>query len=164
MSSSKYIQKVFAADESSVGEDSIANSNRSEIEIFVASEALTAGATVSLDLAKTSNGERLLYVKEADATDCCPVGVYLGYPLDGGSPASKVDAAQGAKVEILTKGIAEEALTNGSGVAIVLGDALAISIDGKLVNANASDKAQCAIALEASSVDGTSRVFVINNF
>ncbi len=52
MSSSDYIQKVFAADEiaSSVdlGQDSTQDSNRNQVEIFVASEAIAAGALVSL--------------------------------------------------------------------------------------------------------------------
>ena len=164
MSSSDYIQKIFAADEiaSSVdlGQSSTQDSNRNQVEIFVASEAIAAGALVSLDLAKANNGLRLLSVKEADGTDACPVGVAVTAALSG------------AKVEVVIKGIVEEAKTKGDVVNIAVGDALIVNTGGKLhaqaVNeggaATFNLKPTVAVALEATTADGTSRVYVMKNF
>jgi hypothetical protein len=156
MASSNYIQKIFAADEVAgsvdLGEGSTQDSNRNQVEIFLASEAITAGALVSLDLSQTTNGEKLFIIAEADATDACPVGVAVSA------------IAANAKGEVVIKGIVEEALTNGSATPIVVGDALTFSADGKLVKKAAANEPECAVALEAQAADGTSRVYVLKRF
>jgi len=164
MATNTLIQKLFGADESGVGEDSNAVSNRVQHETFRAGEAITAGACVSLDVSASTNGERALIVFEADTADAVPVGVY----------DSDVDAAAGDYIRVCVKGIVEEALTDGSGdTAIAVGDALIIGgADGKLVPkiidvslaADYNLKPTVAIAMEASSADATSRVLVIKNF
>ena len=184
MSSSKYIQRIFSADESSVGEGSIGISNRSVIEEFVASEAISAGATVSLDVSQSTDGEILLKVAEADGTDNVPVGIYLGYELDQSDDVASgditpVDAASGDRIKVLIRGIAVEALVDGSGDNISSGDKLTFSTDGKLVLVTqfrtdlgdgtgtttgtvAQPDQVVAIALEANTTDSTSKVLVIN--
>lgn len=154
MASSNYIQKIFSADElgGSLGEDSVQDSNRNNVEIFLAGETITAGALVSLDLSQSTNGEKLFVIKEADATDACPIGVCV----DG--------AAQDAKCEVVIKGIVEEALTDGDPTAIAVGDALTLSVDGKLVKKAAANSPECAVALEAQAADGTSRVYIVKRF
>lgn len=155
MASSNYIQKIFAADEVAgsvdLGQGSTQDSNKNQVEIFLASEAITAGALVSLDLSQTTNGEKLFIIALADATDACPVGVAVNA------------IAEGAKGEVVIKGIVEEALVNGT-APVAVGDALTLSTDGKLIKKTAAEEPQCAIALEASSSDATSRVFVCKNF
>lgn len=165
MSSSDYIQKTYAADEiassTDLGQSSTQDSNRNQVEIFVASETIAAGAAVSLDLAKTNNGLRLLAVKEADATDCVPVGICV----DG--------AAAGEKVEVVIKGIVEEAKVKADSTNVAVGAALYFSSAAGKLSAQPIDeggsgtfnlKAPCAVAIEASSADGTSRVYVLKNF
>lgn len=164
MSSSDYIQKVFSADEiassTDLGQSSTQDSNRNQVEIFIASEAISAGDLVSLDLAKANNGLRLLCVKVADGTDACPVGVAVAA------------AAADAKVEVVIKGIVEEAKTKGDVVNIAVGDALIVNTAGKLHaqavdeggSANFNLKPSVAVALEATTADGTSRVYIMKNF
>ena len=164
MSSSDYIQKVFSADEiassTDLGQSSTQDSNRNQIEIFVASEAISAGDLVSLDLAKANNGLRLLCVKVADATDACPVGVAVAA------------AAENDKVEVTIKGIVEEAKVKADVVNVAVGDGLYCNTAGKLHaekvaeggSATFNTKVAAAVALEASSADGTSRVYIIKNF
>ena len=165
MSSSDYIQKTYAADEiassTDLGQSSTQDSNRNQVEIFVAGETIAAGAAVSLDLSKANNGLRLLVIKELDATDACPVGICV----DG--------AASGEKVEVVVKGIVESALVDGSSTNVAVGDALYFgSAAGKLeaqpidegASATFNLKAPCAVAIEATSADAASRVYVIKNF
>lgn len=167
MATNTLIQKLFANDESGVGEDVIGSSDRRVIERFRASEVITAGATVSLDLSQTSNAEKSFIVALADGTDACPVGVFDA-SADSGDPATDGTIY----VDIVTRGIVEEALVDGSGTNVAVGDALFISSAGKLV-AQAVDEggaatfnlqAPVAIALEAQNADGTSRVYVISQF
>lgn len=153
MATNTLIQKLFAADESGVGEDSNAVSSRVQHETFRAGETISAGATVSLDFSQTSNGERALVVKEADSADACPIGVYDG----------SVEAASGSFIKVCIRGIVEEALVNGT-VAVAVGDALAISADGKLVKRAAAEDALVAYAMEAISTDASARVFVVKNY
>ena len=172
MATSTLIQKIFGADESGVGEDSNLVSNRIQTEKFRCSEAIAAGATVSLDVSQSSNGERAMVVALADAADYVPVGVYAG----------STAAASGDLIDVTLRGIVEEALTDGSGTAITAGDRLYVSTAGKLIKAPEyrSDQKEgsggagagavtqqvhiVAIALEASSSDASSRVFVLKNF
>ena len=172
MATNTLIQKLFGSDETGVGEDSNAVSNRIVTEKFLASEAISAGATVSLDVSQSSNGQRAMIVAEADASDYVPVGIYAG----------SVDAASGDYIDVILRGIVEEALVDGSGTAITAGDRLYVSTAGKLVKAPSyrSDQKEgsggagagavtqqvhvVAIALEASSSDASSRVFVLKNF
>ena len=154
MASSTYIQKLFANDElgGSLGEDSVQDSNRNQVEIFLAGEAISAGAAVSLDLSQATNGEKLFVIKEADSTDACPIGVAVNA------------IASGDKGEVVIKGIVEEALTKGDVANIAVGDALsANTADGKLEKAAAAEL-HVAVALEATTADGTSRVYVVKNF
>ena len=64
MATSTLIQKLFASDESGVGEDSIKVSNRQEVEIFFTSEAISDGDLVCLDISKTSDGDKMSYIKK----------------------------------------------------------------------------------------------------
>ena len=170
MATSTLIQKLFGADESGVGEDSNLVSNRIVTEKFRASEAISAGACVSLDVSAASNGERSMIVALADGSDYVPVGI-----------ASTEASAAGEYIDVIIRGIVEEALVDGSGTSVAAGDRLAISTAGKLVKSTqfrtdlgdgtgtttgtvASPDLIVAIALEAQSSDATSRVFVLKNF
>ena len=131
MATSTLIQKLFGADEiassDDLGQSSTAVSNRQQTETFHCSEAITAGAAVALDVSQANNGLRSLVVAEADATDYVIVGVYTG-----GDNAD--DAEADTDIEVVIRGIVEEALVDGSGSAITAGDALFVGVDGKLIN------------------------------
>lgn len=154
MATNTLIQKLFASDETGVGEDSAAVSNRIQHETFRAGEAITAGALVSLDFSQTTNGERALVVKEADAADCVPIGIY-----DGAN-----DAVSGEFIKVCIRGIVEEALVDGDPTNVAIGDLLTISVDGKLVKCAAHEDPPVAVAMEAQAADATSRVFVLKNY
>jgi hypothetical protein len=77
MATSTLIQKLFASDESGVGEDSVKVSNRQETEIFFASEAIVDGDIVCLDISKTSDGDKMSYVKKGK-TDAAATAVCIG--------------------------------------------------------------------------------------
>jgi len=68
MATNTLLQKLYAADESGVGEDSVLVSNRRQVETFVASEDITDGDIVCLDISKTDDGEKMLYIKKADTS------------------------------------------------------------------------------------------------
>jgi hypothetical protein len=87
MATSDLIQKLYASDETGVGEDGVTQSNRRRIERFRASEVITAGATVSLDVSQASNGQKSFIIAEADASDYIPVGVFDS-DVDGGDPSA----------------------------------------------------------------------------
>ena len=130
MATSDLIQKLYASDESGVGEDGVTMSNRRRIERFRVSEQITAGATVSLDVSQSDNGQRAMVVALADASDYIPVGVFDSDD-DSANPA---DADVGdVFINVVTRGIVEEALTDGSGTAIAAGDRLTVDTAGKLV-------------------------------
>lgn len=170
MATNTLIQKLFGVDETGVGESDAGVSNRQQIETFRCSEAITAGAVVSLDVSQTSNGLRGMVVALADAADYIPVGVAVS--------AGAIDTY----IDVTIRGIVEEALTKGDAVAITAGDRLVVGTAGKLEKAPSyrSDQKEgdggagagavtqqkliVAIAMEAQAGDGSSRVFVLNNY
>jgi hypothetical protein len=169
MATNTLLQKLFAVDETGVGETDAGVSNRQQIETFRCSEAIAAGATVSLDVSQTSNGLRGMVVSEADAADYIPVGIAVSA------------GAEDSFIEVTIRGIVEEALTKGDVVGITAGDALVISSAGKLEKAPSYrtdlgdgtgvtagtlliQQTIVAIAMEAQAADGSSRVFVLNNY
>jgi hypothetical protein len=186
MATNTLIQKLFASDETGVGEDSNAVSNRQQIEKFRASEVITAGATVSLDVSQTSNGLRGLVVAEADADDYAPVGIYQGYnSMDEAAVIAGTitpqDAAAGDFIDIVIRGIVEEALTKGDVVGIDAGDRLTMSTDGKLIKVDSyrtdlgdgtgtttgavtQSPHVVAIAMEDQTADSKTRVLVLKSW
>lgn len=169
MATSTLIQKLFGADEiassDDLGQSSTQVSNRQQIEKFHCSEAITAGAAVALDVSQANNGLRSLVVAEADSTDYVIVGIYTG-----GEDAA--DAEADTDIDVVIRGIVEEALVDGSASSITAGDALFVGANGKLVSQEVDEdgsadfflKAPAAIAMEDSTADETARVYVIKNF
>ena len=89
MATNTLIQKLFASDESGVGEDSIKVSNRQELETFFASEAIADGDLVCLDISKTSDGDKMSYVKKLK-TDAGVTAVAIGIADQGVSAGEQV--------------------------------------------------------------------------
>ena len=77
MATNTLIQKLFASDESGVGEDSVKVSNRQELETFFASESISDGDLVCLDISKSSDGDKMSYVKKLK-TDAGLTAVAIG--------------------------------------------------------------------------------------
>ena len=67
MSSSRYIQKVYASDESGVGEDSATQSARQRTEVFRAGEAISQGDAVCFDLLQGVIAQMFEVVKKLDS-------------------------------------------------------------------------------------------------
>ena len=143
----------------------VTSSNRRVSEIFIASENLAANTVVSLDLSQSDDSDKALYVKTADTTDACPIGVI------------EQDYAAGEDVTVILRGIVDAKVnsTNASGYTdIAVGDALVSQIAGGVLTAAGVDengtaafnlKAATAIALAASTNTAeTISVFVIKNF
>jgi len=138
--------------ESGVG---YATSNRNQTEHFLAAEAIAEGAVVALDLSQT-DADRMLFVKEADATDTCPIGVALEA------------VAAGAKVKVCIKGICT-AKVDGSATNIADGDALFITSTAGVAGARtdatgANLKPYIAVALVNSTAAESIEVYVCKNF
>lgn len=95
MATNTLIQKLFASDESGVGEDSIKVSNRQELETFFASENIADGDLVCLDISKTSDGDKMSYVKKLK-TDAGVTAVAIGIADQG--------VAAGEQVRVVIKG------------------------------------------------------------
>jgi|TARA_R100000479_G_scaffold136481_1_gene73153 hypothetical protein len=94
MATSTLLQKLFASDEgASVGADSVLVSNRRQVETFIASEAISDGDFVCLDLAKSTDGEKLLYIKKLNS---------------------------GAGATVLAIGVADEAIGSGEQGTVVI--------------------------------------------
>jgi len=142
----------------------VTSSNRRVSEIFIASENLAANTVVSLDLAQSDASDKALYVKTADTTDACPIGVI------------EQDYAAGEDVTVILRGIVDAKVnsTNPTYTDIAVGDALVSQIAGGVLTAAGIDeagsaafnlKAATAIALAASTNTAeTISVFVIKNF
>lgn len=142
----------------------VTSSNRRVSEIFIASENLAANTVVSLDLSQSDVSDKALYVKTADTSDACPIGVI------------EQDYAAGEDVTVILRGIVDAKVnsTNPTYTDIAVGDALVSRIAGGVLVAAGIDengtaafnlKAATAIALAASSNTAeTISVFVIKNF
>jgi len=82
--------------------------NRSQVETFLASEAIASGDLVSMDLSQAIDGDKALYVSKADtgtATDTCAIGFALN------------SASLGEKVDVTIAGIHVSANVDGATVA-----------------------------------------------
>ena len=139
MATNTLIQKLFGADEVDVGETDAGVSNRQQIETFRCSEAIAAGATVSLDVSQTSNGLRGMVVSEAEGeTKGDVVGITAGDALVISS-AGKLEKAPSYRTDL------------GDGTGTTTGTVL---VQPVIV----------AIAMETTAADATSRVFVLSNY
>jgi len=132
-----------------------ATSNRNQTETFLAGEDLAAGALVALDLSQT-DADQLLFVKECDGTDVCPIGVCH----DG--------ASEGEKAVVTIKGIVEMKV-DGSATNIAAGNALFPSATAGVAVAKtdatgANITPYAAVALEASTAAESISVYVCKNF
>jgi len=91
-------------------------SNRRQVETFIASEAILANQAVCFDMAKANDAEKVVFVKVANttaATACC-IGI------------AREAAAIGARVEVVISGITEFISSGGA----TAGDSLSVSTTG----------------------------------
>ena len=122
MATNRLIQRLFGADESGVGEDAVAVSNRRVVETFRAAGAIGEGDLVCFNVADGGAGEVVMEVIE------CPAGAH---PIG----AAIASAASGEDVRVVIGGIAEAQVkgseSNGAGgeqnAVISSGDYLCIS-------------------------------------
>lgn len=131
----------------------VSSSFRRQIESFIAAEAITANDLVAVDLSQTEDGDKALYVVQADtgtATDKLAVGFALA------------DAASGEVVEVTVAGIHVSANVAGATVA---GSPLAVgSTAGQAAVYTAADlNPIIGYATEADATN-VATVFVIKQF
>lgn len=128
--------------------------NRRQVETFIAAEAIAANDLVSLDLSKTGDGDKGIYIVKADtgtATDKCAIG----FALNGATAA-------GETVDVTVAGIHESANVDGATAA---GDTLCVgSTAGRAsIYANTDVVPIIAISAEADTAN-VATVFVIKQF
>ena len=112
MATNTLIQKLYGKDETGVGEGEASQSNRRQVETFIASAAIVAGDVLAFDLSQTSDGLKMMRVIKADtdvATSKCFVGVAL-----------EAAAAEGDRVDVCLQGICTALVHTGGGVGVPL--------------------------------------------
>jgi hypothetical protein len=106
MATNTLIQKLYGADESGVGEDSGSQSNRRQVETFIAKTAIALGAPVGFDFAgPPSAGELIGKVVETNTGTAATVSC-IGVALNA--------AAAGARVDVCLSGVCEARLANAT--------------------------------------------------
>ena len=118
MSSVRYINKVYASDESSVGEDSATQSARQVLEVFRAGEAISAGDAVCFDLSQSTIAQMFAIVKKLDS-GAANTSVFCGVAAE--------TAASGDYVKVVVEGLAPDANVDGATARIVTGKHLSNS-------------------------------------
>jgi len=130
----------------------VAAMNRRQVETFIASEAITANDLVSLDLSKTSDGDKGIFVAQANSTgtDKCAIGFALN------------DAEEGETVDVTIAGIHTSANVDA---AVVAGDSLCVGATSGQADVYEAGFTFpiIAIAAEADSTN-VATVFVIKQF
>lgn len=131
MATNRLIQKLFAHDESGVGEDSIAVSDRRQVEKFRVlavgagqTETVAAGDIVALKLDAGSDGEVAFSVSKAAADSHC-IGVAISGGTSTTDSGSNVTAAP--FIDVCISGIAEaqvEGANNAGNATVSAGDFL----------------------------------------
>ena len=142
MSSSNLIQRLYGADESSVGEAGITQSARRTVMRFRAGEAITAKDAVSLDLSQSDDGDKAMVVTQTDTgtpADSCFIGIAL-----------TTASAAGAFIDVVTAGVAEaNTAASAVGKMLVIGGTAGRLQD--IADGATEMQQHCAIACEAHS-------------
>ena len=154
MATSTLLQKIFAADESGVGEDSVLDSNRRQVETFICSEAIDDGDIVCLDISKSTDGEKMLYVKKAN-TGAGATTLTIGV-------ADQSTGEAGDTVRVVIKGFKKDAnvATGGN-----TGDRIVGSSTGGRATQYAASSTQAILGyqLEAAAANKAD-VYIIKQF
>ena len=127
--------------------------NRRQVETFIAAEAIAANDLVSLDLSKTGDGDKGIYIVKADtgtATDKCAIG----FALNGATAA-------GETVDVTVAGIhvAANVATIGAGASLCVG-----STAGRASIYTNTDVVPIIAISAESDTDNVATVFVIKQF
>ena len=177
MSSVRYINKVYASDESSVGEDSATQSARQVLEVFRAGEAITSGDAVCFDLSQSTIAQMFAVVKKLDS-GAANTSVFCGVASE--------DAASGDYVKVVVEGLAPDAnvassvakgdylILSATGGRLAAQETIDLAVDGASnitttatsVNVDvggAVGAVKCAIALEADTANAAD-VWVIKSY
>jgi hypothetical protein len=161
MATSTLLQYLEPTDGSGVALG-VTPSNRRQVETFIASEAIAANDLVSLDLSKTDDGDKALYVVKADtgtATDTFAVG----FALDAA-------AAAGDNIQVTIAGVHKDANVDGStaaGTRLVVGSTAgraSIAVDiNEGGSGTVAQRPIIAVAVEADTAN-VATVIVIKQF
>jgi len=170
MSSSRYIQKVYASDESGVGEDSATQSARQRTEVFRAGEAIAKGDAVCFDLSQGVIAQMFEVVKKLDsgaanssvfcgiAAEAIAVNDFGKVVVEGLAPDANVDGAT-AKGDYLILSATGGRLEPQATIELVVNGAGALTTSGLSPVSQTVDvggnvgAVKCAIALEADTAN-----------
>jgi len=170
MSSSRYIQKVYASDESGVGEDSATQSARQRTEVFRAGEAISQGDAVCFDLSQGVIAQMFEVVKKldsgaADSSVFCGIAAediaindFGKVVVEGLAPDANVDGAT-AKGDYLILSSTAGRLEPQATIELVVNGAGALTTSGLSPVSQTVDvggdvgAVKCAIALEADTAN-----------
>ena len=133
--------------------------NRQQFETFLAGETVAAGDVVCLDLSKTADSDKALYVVKTDSAATSKkavVGVVVGSVQSDGALTA------GSKISVCIRGIASTKVS----AAVAQGSYLSVSATaGQLDDTALAVTAPFgAIALEAAGAAGTIKAFVLGLF
>tara|TARA_R100000963_G_C4640767_1_gene104421 strand:+ start:458 stop:907 length:450 start_codon:yes stop_codon:yes gene_type:complete len=99
------------------------SSNRRQVETFLASAAIAANDLVCLDITKTADSDKALFIKKADTTTGATI-VAIGFALNAAADA-------GDEVRVTIAGVHESAATSASAVGMRL---MASSTAGRAID------------------------------
>lgn len=170
MSSSRYIQKVYASDESGVGEDSATQSARQRTEVFRAGEAIAKGDAVCFDLSQGVIAQMFEVVKKLNsgaantsvfcgiAAEAIAANAFGKVVVEGLMPDANVDGAT-AKGDYLILSSTGGRLAPQATVELAVNGAGALAVTGLSPVSQTVDvggnvgAVKCAIALEADTAN-----------
>ena len=149
MATSTLLQSLNDSDNQS----GVTASNRRQVESFLASEAITANDLVCLDFSKSDDGDKALYIKQADSSDGLTVAG-IGFALN--------TAAAGETCTVTVAGLHVSANVDAL---TAVGDRLKVSATGGRagIYTNADTVPIIGYAVEADTANVAS-VFVIKQF
>ena len=134
-------------------------SNRRQTEIFLAAETLVVGDAVSVDLSKTNDGDKGLYIVKADTgtpLDRCFVGVVLQSVEPDGTLTAE------SRIEVVTRGLVT---ANVAGTTVAGSQMVISAVAGQLLlKVPATNLYPVAAISSEADTANLAKVYVLSSF
>lgn len=152
MATNTLLQYLQADDGSGVALG-VTPSNRRQVERFIASSAISAGDIVALDISKTADGDKSLFVVKAD-TSAGATTLTIGVALE--------DAAANEDLNVVIRGFVKDANVATGGA---IGDRIVGSSTAGRATQYAASSSQAILGYQLAAASGNKAdVFVIKQF
>jgi len=152
MATNTLLQYLQADDGSGVALG-VTPSNRRQVERFIASSAISAGDIVALDISKTADGDKSLFVVKAD-TSAGATTLTIGVALE--------DAATNEDLNVVIRGFVKDANVATGGA---IGDRIIGSSTAGRATQYAASSSQAILGYQLAAASGNKAdVFVIKQF